>query len=267
MNYQQQVVKVDLPHSKIYVVPLADFHLGQPGAAVETIGGYINWIKERPNAYTILNGDLMNCATKDTVFDLWDDLITPDDVYYKQLLPLLKPIKDKILFITRGNHEDAIWSRAGVDFMAHLAHDLGDIPYKPQGGMVMIRMAKSMHHGICTIYATHGWGGARTIGAKVKKVEDLVLVAEASCYVLSHDHTQNIHRTNRLVLPKSKLGAKCVYLRPQRQLLINTGGFISYSGYIQKKGLQPQDLGTPRIRIEFKSNKEIGYHMDLHASM
>ena len=95
----------------------------------------------------------------------------------------------------------------------------------------------------------------------------MVLVAEADCYVLSHDHTQNIHRTNRLVMPKSKLGAKRIYLRPQRQLLINTGGFICYSGYIQKKGLTPQDLGTPRIRIEFKANKEMGYHFDLHSSM
>ena len=266
-TYEQQVVMKDISSkSLIYVVPLADFHLGQPGANVEVIKGYIDWIAERDNAYTILNGDIMNCAGKDTVFDLWDDLRTPDDVYYKDVLPLLTPIKETILFLTRGNHEDALYRKSGVDFMAHLAHDLGDIPYKPNGGMVAIKLGKNIHRGLVTIYATHGWGGARTIGAKVKKVDELVMAVEADCYVLSHDHTQAIHRTNRLVMPKSRLGSEKVYLKVSRQLLINSGGFISYSGYIQKKGYSPQDMGTPRIRIEFKKNKENDYHFDLHAS-
>jgi hypothetical protein len=30
---------------------------------------------------------------------------------------------------------------------------------------------------VCWGYATHGWGGARTIGAKIKKVEDLANIA------------------------------------------------------------------------------------------
>ena len=265
-----RIVMKDLcEFSKAYVVPLADFHLGCGCVAQDVIEGYLKWIKSRDNAFTILNGDLMNCAGKDTSPELWEDLITPDDAY-AELRAMLEPIKDKILMITRGGHEEAIFHKVGADYMARLAYDLGDIPYKPNGGMVGLRLSRNNHRVVFWGYATHGWGGARTIGAKIKKSEDLAMVADVDFYVLSHDHTQAIHRLNVLTPPRSHISVKNpIYMRPTRKLLINTGGFIDYSGYIQRKGYAPQDLGTPRIRLEIKeaSKGGLGYYKDLHSSM
>ena len=268
-TYQQQMVVKDLVQfSQIYLVPLADWHIGVKNVATDVIQGYIDWIKERDNAFTILNGDLMNAATKDSAAELYDDLTTPDAAY-KDVLELCRPIKDKILMITRGNHEEAIYKKVGADYMARLAYDLGDIPYKPDGGMLGMRLSCGTNTAMCYAYAVHGWGGARTIGAKVKKAQDLMQVAEAHIYVLSHDHTQNVNRGNALTPPSKqvKMGTP-QYLQVKRQLFINTGGFIRYGGYIQRKGYTPQDLGTPRIRIEFKrGTRAEGYHIDLHASI
>ena len=282
-DYQYQIVMKDLRQfSQIYVVPLSDFHIGCGHTAIDIIRGYIDWIKEHDNAFTILNGDLLNCATKDSTPELFEDLITPDDAY-KQLRELLEPIKGKVLMITRGGHEGEIFRKVGHDYMAQLSYDLGNVPYKPDGGMVGLILRTSSFYSdkpnrgsqtlITTIYATHGWGGARTIGAKIKKTEDLVLAVHADCYVLSHDHTQAVHRLN--MLEPSSWGAPQPYLKVKRKLLINTGGYIEYSGYIQRKGYTPQDLGTPRIRIEAKS-KRYGssrkgqreeHYLDLHASI
>ena len=291
-DFTQQVVVRDLrQYSQIYLVPLADLHIGCRDVALDVIQGYINWIKEHENAYTILNGDLMNCATKDSTPELYDDLVTPD-MAYKQLIELLEPIKSKILMITRGGHEEHIYRISGHDHMAHLAHALSpngvletdysqDIPYKPDGGMLAITLGTSYInsnkvHGStnvqrCIIYAVHGWGGARTIGAKANKVEELTKVAEADCYILSHDHTQVVHRLN--ILAVSGHNSTIPFMKTKRKLLVNTGGFINYSGYIQRKGYIPQDLGTPRIRIEAK-RKNYGhgtlradYYLDLHASI
>lgn len=268
-NYGMQVVMKDLSQfSQVYLVPFADFHEGARDADHEVSTGYINWVKERDNAFTILNGDMMNCAFKESTPELYEDLITPDTAY-AQLRERLMPIKDKILMITRGGHEEHIFRKVGVDFMARLAYDLGDIPYRPDGGMLGLRMAKNDNAKFFYIYATHGWGGARTIGAKVKKVDDLMMVADADVYVLSHDHTQNIHRANIFEPPRSKPTTKrpC-YMTIGRRLLINTGGFIRYSGYIQRKGYVPTDLGTPRVRLEIKKNgKTDTYEKDLHASV
>lgn len=269
-NFNQRIVMKDLSQfSKIYLIPLADFHIGVRDVALDVISGYLDWIKRHDNAFTLLNGDMMNCAGKDTTPDLFEDLVTLDDEY-AQLRAMLMPIKDKILMVTRGGHEEAIFRRVGADYSARLAYDLGDIPYKPDGGMLGLHLGKNNHKLVFFTYATHGWGGARTIGAKIKKSEDLALAVNADCYVLSHDHTQAIHRLNILSPPKSRLSAKHpVYLRTERRLLINTGGFINYSGYIQRKGYAPQDIGTPRILMEIKnlSKGAMGYHKDLHASM
>lgn len=252
--------------SKIYLVPLADLHQGSRDADYEISDGYIRWIQEHENAFTIINGDALNCSWKDSTPELYEDLITPDDAY-KALLARLMPIKDKVLMVTRGGHEYSIFHKVGVDFSARLAYDLGDIPYKPDGGMVGIQLSLNNHKLIFTCYATHGWSSGRTIGAKARMPEELALGIEADCYIVSHTHTQAIHRLNVLAPPHSRFSCKHpVYMQIRRKLLINTGGFVRYNGYAQRKGLIPQDLGTPRILMEIKKSKG-NYYKDIHASM
>ena len=263
------IVEREIPHSQFYVVPLADFHIGTSACALDVIQGYIDWIASHENAYTILNGDLMNCATKGSTPELFDDLIRPDDAYIK-LRIMLMPIKDKVLMITRGGHEEHIYRAVGTDYMARLAYDLGDVPYRPDGGMVIVYVPRRLadtHRVAFRFYATHGWGGARTIGAKVKKVEDLAVAVDADVYILSHDHTQNIHRFNILIPSSRHDRQKILRLVPHRKLLVNTGGFLKYDGYVARKGYSPQDLGTPRIRCEVKKTKQDGYYKDLHGSI
>ena len=267
-DYAYQIVMKDLAqYSVVYLIPLADLHIGCKDVAVDVIQGYIDWIANHNNAFTILNGDLMNCAWKESSPELFDDLTTPDQAY-AELRELLKPIRNRILMITRGGHEESIYRKVGADYSARLAYDLGDVPYKPDGGMVGIRLGNNTHRGMVYIYATHGWGGARTIGAKVKKAQDLMTVANADVFVLSHDHTQNINRGNIMEPPRSKINFnRPMSMTIRRKLFINTGGFIRYSGYIQRRGYTPQDLGTPRIRMEFKNSMIEDYHIDLHASI
>lgn len=266
-NFAQRVILRDLSQfSTIYLIPLADLHEGARDADHEVSDGYIKWIAERDNAFTILNGDMMNCAWKDSTPELFEDLITPDKAY-ENLRARFMPIKDKILMITRGGHEYAIFHKVGADYMARLAYDLGDIPYMPDGGMFGFRLSKYNHPAMVWGYATHGWGGARTIGAKIKKAEDLANIANVDMIIISHDHTQAIHRLNVLDPPHAQINFKRpMYWKIQRKLLINTGGFIKYAGYIQSKGYVPQDLGTPRIRVELKKDNQ-KYYLDLHASL
>jgi hypothetical protein len=186
---------------------------------------------------------------------------------YTDLRSLLMPIKDKIIMITRGGHEEKIFRKAGTDFMARLAYDLGNLPYKPDGGMAGLRLSNSSHDFVFWVYATHGWGASRTAGSKVNKIEELSKIAEADVFVLSHDHTQNVHRLNVMVPPYTNVRYnRPIFLTQRRKLLVNTGGFVRYAGYIQREGYAPQDLGTPRIRLEIKSDGT-GYHKDLHASI
>jgi len=262
------IIEKEIPFSQFYVVPLADFHIGAKACAFDVITGYLNWIREHENAYAILNGDLINGATKTSTPELYDDLIKPQDAHRK-VRAMLMPIKDKILMITRGGHEEHIYRTVGHDYTAELAYDLGDVPYRPDGGMVSIlapRREGDRHKLEFTFYATHGWGGARTIGAKVKKVEELAMAVDADVYILSHDHTQAVHRFNTLVPSRRHDRNGKRRLVVHRKLLVNTGGFLRYEGYVARKGYMPQDLGTPRIRCEIKATTH-DYYKDLHSSI
>lgn len=250
-------------HDFIYLIPLADLHIGSPQCSLEAIQGYIDWIKRRHNAYTLLNGDILNCATKESTPELYEDLVTPDQAL-EQAEKVLKPIKDRILGISAGGHELSIFHLTGTDYMWHLARNLGiENRYMRDGGLIHITLKplKPRDKTIFTILFTHGWGGARTRGAKVKKVEDLTRNIEADIYVLSHDHTQNLARDNYLV---SKPDGT---LEIRRKLLVSTGGFLTYGGYVFRKGLLPQDLGTPRIRIDKKLDQDGTIRKDIHSSL
>ena len=131
------IIEREIPYSKFYVVALADWHVGASACARDVIQGYLNWIAEHENAYTILNGDLMNCATKGSTPELFDDLIRPDDASVV-VRTMLMPIKDRVLMMTRGGHEEHIYRTVGTDYIARLAYDLGDVPYRPDGGMVIV---------------------------------------------------------------------------------------------------------------------------------
>lgn len=263
----EAVIIQKIPYSMFYLVPIADTHLGAKESSLPVIQGYIDWIRDHNNAYTILNGDLMNCAGKDTSPELFDDLVTPDMAYAK-LRDIFMPIKDKILAISRGGHEEAIYRKVGADYSARLAYDLGNIPYRPDGGMLGIQTTEEGRKSnfIFWVYFTHGWGGARSIGAKVNKAQDLASIAEADIHVLSHDHTQAITRQNILYPSTRKTKDGYYHLIPHRKIFINTGGFLKYGGYVARKGYVPQDLGTPRIRCEVKRKGSRRYK-DIHASL
>jgi len=267
-DYEFSIVTKDLSQfSQIYLVPLSDFHEGSRDADHEVSDGYIKWIAEHENAFTLLNGDMMNCATKDSTPELYEDLVTPDKAF-DNLKKRLLPIKDKILMITRGGHEETIFRKSGHDFMAQLSYDLGNIPYHPDGGMIAIRLGKNNHRLVFTGYATHGWGGARKMGAKVNKIDDMAQIADVDFYILSHDHSQNIHRINSFIPPITNMRwNKPIYMSIRRKIMINTGGFVKYNGYIRRKGYMPQDLGTPRLRLEIKEEHDGQYKHDLHASL
>lgn len=259
-----KVIKIDLSkHEFIYFVPLSDTHIGAKEANVEKAKGYIDWIASHDNAYTLLNGDLINGSTKESTPELYDDLITPDEAYF-QVVELFKPIKHKILAITSGGHEGMIFKRTGTDYMRHLAreYDIED-RYTRTGGFVIFNLKPLTKSDklFFTVLFTHGWGTARTKGAKTQKIGYFAQAAQADVYVLSHDHWQSLSRDNYLTIPS--MNGK---VEAHRKMLVTTGGFLGYSGYPISRGYQPADMGTPRVRIG-KRIEDGKVKKDIHASL
>lgn len=89
----------------ITIIPIADVHIGDKLANLKLFKETIERIKNEPNTYTIINGDLCNMALKNSKSDVYSDDLSPMEQVIT-MVDYLKPIKDKILVIGTGNHED-----------------------------------------------------------------------------------------------------------------------------------------------------------------
>lgn len=94
-----KVIKCDLPYfNEIEVHPMSDLHIGDGLCDYKSIQERIEHIKNTPNAYCILNGDLMDTAIASSVGDTYGAGLQPME-QMKHCVAIFEPIKDKILAV------------------------------------------------------------------------------------------------------------------------------------------------------------------------
>ena len=177
----------------------------------------------------------------------------------------LRPISKKLLLIISGNHEDRIYREVGLDISADIGKALG-IPYRPEGCLLKLSFGKgNSHHPEAPYvdwgYFTHGYGGARTRGAKAVKVERTGTYIEADFYVMSHDHVTNVapdislrpdprnHDVTLYEGEPTQLTIKQGRIISKRKMLIKSNAYLKWGGYAETGGFGPSDLETPLITL------------------
>ena len=246
-------VKVDLPHSlrEIEIHTLADLHIGDRFADKEGIKERIQYIKDTPNAYCILNGDLMNNATKTSVSDSYAEELTPME-QVERCMELLDGIKEKNICMTSGNHEKRTYNKEGIDISKLVAMQLGIADrYSPTACIVFLRFGKARkNHGrddgqVCyTLYCNHGSGGGRKEGAKAIRLADMASVIDADIYIHSHTHLPMVMKQGfyRVSLSNSSV-AKV------DKLFVNTSAMLDYGGYGEAFEFKPSSKHSPVIYL------------------
>ena len=97
---------------KLYV--LSDVHLGDANVDIKSLEKILNFIKNTPECYCVLLGDILNTALKNSKSDIYSETLSIMDAQ-KLALKLLEPIKHKILAMTPGNHENRVWREVDED--------------------------------------------------------------------------------------------------------------------------------------------------------
>ncbi len=119
-----KVIKHDLPQFEtLEIYPLADVHIGDPLHDKKRAKQFINEVLEKENRYVIVNGDIINNAVKHGVSDVYAEELTPNQ-QIEETVNLLNPIKDRILVITEGNHENRTYKQDGILIMYQVAQRL-----------------------------------------------------------------------------------------------------------------------------------------------
>lgn len=254
-----KIIKVDLPREleSVELHTFADEHVGDEQCDLKRLVERIEYVKNTPNAYCILNGDLMDNATKTSIGDTYGQVFNPME-QLARAVELFEPIRDKILCITHGNHENRTYKKEGINLSSLIASqlDLSD-RYTPTSAVLFIRVGEDARHmretngsgkyrQICyTGYVLHGSGGGRKEGAKAIRLADMASIIDTDFYIHSHTHLpmimkQGFHRID----PRNNTVALVT------KLFVNTAANLNYGGYGEAAEFKPTSKDTPVIYLD-----------------
>ena len=253
-----KVIKIDLPREleSVELHTFADEHLGDEHCDVKRLMQRIEYVKNTPNAYCILNGDIIDNATKTSIGDTYTQEFNPM-AQLERAVEIFEPIKDKILCITHGNHENRTYKTEGINISRLIANQLGLAHrYTPTSAVLFIRLGEQTngaketngsgkYRQICySIYVLHGSGGGRKEGGKVNRLADMASIIDCDCYIHSHLHLpvimkQAFHRID----PRNNTVAIV------DKLFVNTASNLNYGGYGEAQEFKPSSKETPVIYL------------------
>lgn len=246
-----KAIRCDLPFAEsVEIHPMADLHIGDFCSDYKLITERIEYIKNTPNAYCILDGDLMDTAICSSIGDTYGSNLQPME-QLKHCVKLFEPIKDKILAVLPGNHENRVYKSDGLDMTEIMCSQLG-IPekYSPTTALLFIRFGKrnSKHRGrpfLYTAYVTHGSGGGRKEGGKVNRLADLASIVDADIYIHAHTHLPVVFKNSFFRVSGSNSSVAAV-----DKLFVNTSAYLDYGGYGDKQGYKPASKCSPVIYLD-----------------
>lgn len=246
-----KIIKVDLPKelAEVELHIFADEHIGDEHCDLERLKERIKYIAETPNAYCVLNGDILDNATKTSIGDTYTQEFNPME-QLRIAVELFSPIAGKILVLTHGNHENRTYRKEGINLSYLLSAQLGlTDKYTPTSALLFLRFGKSRNHGgtskqLYSIYMLHGSGGGRKEGAKAIRLADMASIVDADVYIHSHTHLgmilkQSYHRIDTR-------NCSVAYVD---KLFVNTAANLNYGGYGEAQEFKPSSKETPVIYL------------------
>lgn len=251
-------IKIDLPRDVLSVElhTFADEHIGDEHCDIKRLMERIEYVKNTPNAYCILNGDIIDNATKTSIGDTYTQVFNPMEQLSKAV-EIFEPIKDKILCITHGNHENRTYKKEGINLSCLMAHQLGLADrYTPTSATLFIRVGtESRGHKesngsgnvrkICyTLYVLHGSGGGRKEGAKAIRLADMASIIDTDIYIHSHTHLPMIMKQ-----AFHRIDTKNSSVALVDKLFVNTASNLRYGGYGEAGEFKPSSMETPIIYL------------------
>ena len=234
---------------------MADLHIGDSMSDFKMIMERIEYVKQNPNVYCILGGDLMDTAISSSVGDTYGANLKPMD-QLNQCVKIFEPIKDKILAVLPGNHENRVYRSDGLDITEMMCAQLGiDKRYSPTTAILFVRFGSGNRKTkfrpmLYTIYVTHGSGGGRKEGGKINLLADLASIVDADIYIHAHTHLPVIFKNSFFRVSGSNSSVSLV-----DKLFINTAAALNYGGYGDTQGFKPASKCTPSIFLDGRERK------------
>ena len=248
-------------NNKFKLVCFSDVHWGAEACDEKSLKNMVETHKDEPNTFFINIGDNLDCITTGDKryrrtslhkrYDGRDDIINRCIEDY--CLSLL-PIRDRLLGIASGNHEETIIRNANFDVSKAIAKELH---VEQLGYAFFYHLYFSRNGGsgrLIKIYGHHGYsGGARTEGGTLTSNARDSQYIDADIILMAHAH-------DKFTKPIIHIGTTATgKIIEQKRMLANTGTFLKTFSktidptYSEKKFYPPREIGYVQIDIELKT--------------
>lgn len=247
-----KVINIDLPNTikQLTILVLADVHLEDPLCDEKRVVQFVEEVKNDPCTYFLVNGDIFNNPTRNAISDIWRERMSTDDAI-DFIIELLRPIKDKCLVLTDGNHEKRLYKQgSGGLLVKQVARALQiEDRYSYEPYLLFLAFGKNKGRAnrktVYSIYGRHGYGGGRKAGGKINKLMEMVEIINADIFIHSHTHLQAILREESISVDYRNR-------KPQYKshLFVNSNAFLKYGGYGEEFGFRPVSSIYPKIYLD-----------------
>ena len=227
------------PRRDLKVYAVADLHVGSREFMERVWVDFRARVLREPDTRLIIAGDMMNNALKNSVSNVYAETMRPR-AQKDWLIEQLGPLRDRILCITPGNHEDRSVKEADDNPLYDVACklDLEDF-YRESACFLVMRFGEKKGNGLLnptyTICATHGAGGGFLTGAAVNRNERFAYAMDGlDLLVVAHSHKPWVTQPGKVVIDPYNLR---VSIKPFK--VVVASAWQEYGGYALKKQMLP----------------------------
>lgn len=265
-----KVIRVVLPETLKYieVIPIGDAHLGDEWCDESLLKDVVKYVLEKPYRYVILNGDLINNAIKTSISDTYG--MNSPEYEIARIVAILSEIKDRILAMGSGNHEERTLKLTGIDPSRYIAHRLGlEDRYADNSFVLMLSVGQShasragnIKQQVYSFFVQHGFGGGKKSGSKLNNLDDASrVVANADVYIFGHTHD---------VINNAKQTYVCDFQNRQiythKKYLMMHNAFLTFGGYGLRQGFSPLSTEITYARLFTQGRKRIALAIGMDQS-
>lgn len=198
--------KLEAVDNVVQIISLNDIHIGSEATDVDYVEDKLNEYSRISNLYFGLGGDFIDNGVKASKAGPYRQTMRPSE-QKKLATKLFAPIRDKILYIVPGNHENKsaqeVDDNPAYDIAAKL--DLEDI-YRESFAILRAEVGNGTHAtkgrpAQYYIAALHGAGGGVYTGGAINRTENFLYSID-NCDILITGHTHKLasSRPSKLVI-------------------------------------------------------------------
>lgn len=228
---------------------IGDIHFGNVHQDSRKLMEFVEWLKGQPHDRWVLMGDLFELRGRSSKGEppLFDQ-----DVAMMLAKRVLGPIMPQCALCHSGNHDRRIIVQEDIAFdpVRDFAREFG-VPYNGMEGFNIATLTDGHRRQKYTGYCHHGYGGARTPGARTNQLIQLLSGTNADFLVMAHLHDKQAGGKAEFG-PDGTSGIVSHWARP----VARCGSFLKHEqgSYTRVAGMPPGIPGAATLLL----------HLDKH---